>query len=157
MIPYNVLISCFIYIRPVPTILLYTVISVNLPPSCVSQYNPLISCNLILLSIQYHFEKSPLIEWFHTMYGSDLSFVSDLSLQSDYTLPFSKKKPPHCESPYISSISCNLILLILHYYLEKSPFLIYFIQSIDQLFHVHQICPYNQNLYYHFWKVLFSL
>ena len=86
VIPYNILISCFIYTRLVSAIRLYTTIFENTPPLCANPYIPSISWNLILLIIHYHFEKSPLDEWFHTIYWSDVSFIIYLSLWLDSTL-----------------------------------------------------------------------
>ena len=94
MIPYNLLISCFIYIRPFHAIRIYTTIFENAPLHCANPYIPLISCNLILLIIHYHFKKSTLIEWIHTLYWSTVSFTSDLSPLSDSTLLFSKMPHP---------------------------------------------------------------
>ena len=90
MITYNILISCFIYTRLFPKIRLYTIIFENTPPPCASPYISLISCNLILLILHWHFEKSPLVEWFHTIYWSAVSLTSYLYLQSESTLSFSK-------------------------------------------------------------------
>ena len=84
--PYNLLISCFIYIRLVPAIRLYTTIFENAPSHCANPYIPSISCNLILLILHYHLEKSPLIEWFHTIYWSAVSFTPDLSPRLESTL-----------------------------------------------------------------------
>ena len=79
MIPYNLLISCFIYTILVPRVRLYTIIFEKTPPPCAIPYIPLMSCNLILLIIHYHFEKYPLVEWFHTIYQSAISYTSDFS------------------------------------------------------------------------------
>ena len=94
VIPYKLLISCFIYTIIVPDIRLYTTIFENTPPPCANLYISLISCNLIIFIIHYHFEKSTLVEWFHKIYWSDISFKSDLSLLSDSTLIFSKIPHP---------------------------------------------------------------
>ena len=59
--PYNLLISCFIYIRPVHAIRLYTTMIENAPPHSANTYIPSISCNLILLIIHYHKKNLPLL------------------------------------------------------------------------------------------------
>ena len=48
VIPYNLLIRCFIYSILVPAIRLYTTIIENTPPHCANPYIPSISYNLVL-------------------------------------------------------------------------------------------------------------
>ena len=75
-----------------------------------------------------------------------------------------ENNPLPCANPYIPSIGCNLILLIIHYHLKNIPLLSDSIQSIDQLFHLHQTCPFYQTIHYYFrkyptplWKSIHSI
>ena len=93
---------------------------IKYPHTWASPYILSIICNLILLVLHYHFKKSPLVEWSHSIYWSAVSFASDLSLQPDSTLSFSNPPPPlPPDNPYILFISCNIIKLILRYHFKK--------------------------------------
>ena len=141
MIPYNILISCFIYIRLVPAIRLYTTVFGNTPPPCANPYIPSISCNLILLIIHYHFKKYTLIEWIHTIYWSYVSFTSELSLLSDSTLLFSKMPNPTVQI-HTFHRSAAIWFYWLYTIIKNLPLLSDFILLTNQLFHLHLICTF---------------
>ena len=141
MNPYNLLISCFIYIRLVPDIRLYNTILGNTPPPCANSYIPSISCNLILLIIHYNFKKSTLIECIHTIYWLAVSFTLNLSLLSDSTLLFSKIPNPPVKI-HTFHRSAEIWLYRFYTIISKNLHLLTdYIQSINQLFHSHLICP----------------
>ena len=164
MIPYNLLISCFIYIRLVLTIRIYTTIFENAPPHFANPYISSIRCKRILLIIHYHIlfvhflpsilvtesntagiikkkksaygnrrkKKSKTYDVYTAAMASCFIYIRPVHAIRLYTNIF-ENAPPHCTNPYIPSISCKRILLIIHY-------------------HLHQTCPYYQNLHYHFRK-----
>ena len=84
---------------------------------------PLSNTTQYIDQLQYtlSFRKSHPNRQFHSIYWSAVLFTANLSLQSDYTQLFSKIDPPPylLSSPYIPSISCNLIILIIHYPCKK--------------------------------------
>ena len=100
--------------------------------------------------MHYHFEKHPLVEWFHTIYWSSVSFKSDLSLLSDSTLLYSKITQPPVQI-HTFHWSAEIWFYWLYTIISKNiPLLSGSIQSIDQLFHLHQTCPLNQTLNYNY-------
>ena len=134
------------------TIILYTTIFGNQPPPLRSPYISLISWNLIILVIHYHFERSPLDDWFHTIYWSAVSFKSDLSLLSYSTLLFLKIPNPPVQI-YTFHQSAAIWFYWLYNIISKNiPLLSDSIQYIDQLFHLNQTCPCYQTLHYYFRK-----
>ena len=116
--------------------------------SLFKSINSLIICNLIILILQYYFEKSLLVDSFYKIDWSAVLFTFDFSLQSDYTLSISKITCTLWN--YIhSSIICNITLLILHYYFKNISLLTDSKQYIDRLFRLHYTCPWNHTIHYH--------
>ena len=111
------------------------------PTPCANPYIPLISCNLILLIIRYHFEKYPPVKWFHTIYWSDVSFTLVLSPLSESTLLFSKIPHPPVQ---VHTFHQSAAIWFYRFYTiisKNTPLLSYSILSINQIFHLHLICP----------------
>ena len=106
--------------------------------------------------------------WFYLLYtiiSKNPPFLSDSIRSIDQlfrlhqTFPcyqtlqyYYRKYPIPCANPYIPLISCNLILYIIHYHFENLPLFSDSIQSINQLFHLHQTCSHDQTLHYFFQK-----
>ena len=113
--------------------------------------------NLIILIIHYNLKKSPLVQWFHTIYWSVVSFLSQLSLQSDYTLLFSKKFHPPVQVQTFHQSAVIWFYWLYTIILRNLSLLSDSMQSIDKLFRLHQTCSYNQTLHDHFIEFLASL
>ena len=154
MIPFNILISYFIHIRLVPTIRLYTIILENPSPPLGKSIHSIYQLQTNKIYFTLSFQKYLLVDWFHTIYQSAVSFTSYLSprsdstlspIQSDSTLSFSKNSyPPR----WFRTIN-HLVAIWFNWF--------YFIVSKQ----LHQTCPhnntlhyipYNQTLHYHFGK-----
>ena len=65
-----------------------------------------------------------------------------------YTTIF-ENAPSHCANPYIPLISCNMIILIIHYHKKNLPLLSDSILLINKLFHLHLICTFLSINYYY--------
>ena len=75
----------------------------------------------------FHWSAANVFYWLYT-----IIYIRPVHAIRIYTTIF-ENAPPHCANPYIPSISCKRILLIIHY-------------------HLHQTCPCYQTLHYHFRK-----
>ena len=83
LIPFNISIRCFIYIRFLPTIILCAIIFENPSPHFGKSIHSIdqLQSNKIYFTIS--FKKYPLVELFHIICRSAVSFKSDLSIWSD--------------------------------------------------------------------------
>ena len=111
----------------------------------------------------FHLSAAIWFYWFYTIISKNIPLLSD-SIQSidqlfhlHHNCPFYQtihyyylKYTTPCANPYIPLISCNLILYIIHYHFENLLLLSDSIQSINQMFHLHQTCPHDQTLHYFF-------
>ena len=86
----------------------------NTPPPCANPYIPLISCNMILFIIHYHFKKYYWVNPYNLLISCFI-FIRPVHAIRLYTNIF-ENAPSHCENPYIPSIDCNMILFIIHYH-----------------------------------------
>ena len=75
----------------------------------------------------FHRSAANVFYWLYT-----IIYIKPVHAIRFYTTIF-ENAPPHCANPYIPSISCKRILLIIHY-------------------HLHHTCQCYQTLHYHYRK-----